>query len=215
MIAVYEFDPKTLIWVKEEVANVLGETRATLEAYLEQPDDSARLQQIAENIHTIRGAVEMLEIFGAVILSKEMENVTIGLQEDRIRLKEEAMDALMRGMLQLPAYLNQLYNGNKDIPIVFLPLLNDLRAVQEIPLLTESEFFAPSLAALKPELMTDEAGDVTWDIRTIAKNLRPIYLSGLLGVFRDERKKKNLRKLATVVMNLETASIQKKTEQLW
>lgn len=217
MVAVYEFDPKTLIWVKEEVANMLEDARGALEVYLESPEDVSYLNKIAENLHTIRGAVEMLEIFGAVLIAREMEEVTLALVNDEVKLKEDAMDALMRGMLQLPSYLNQLYHGNKDIPLVMLPLLNDMRAVQEKPLLTESEFFAPNMAALKPSLADGDGDgdDITWDIKTIAKNLRPVYLSGLLGVFKEDKLKKSLRMLATVIMNLEQASTQKKTEQLW
>ncbi len=215
MVAVFEIDPKTLIWVKEEIEKTLEESQSSLETYLEQPDDVARMEVIADSIHKIRGAVDMLEIFGAVLLAQEMEAVADALIADKIKLKDEAMDALMRGMLQLPAYLNQLYHGNKDIPLVLLPLLNDMRAVQDKALLTESAFFSPSLSALKPAEVDNDDKPATWDIRTIAKKLRPVYLSGLLGFFRDEKVKKSLRKLATVIMNLEQASTQKKTEQIW
>lgn len=215
MVAVFEIDPKTLIWVKEEIEKTLEESISTLEVYLEQPDEVARMEVIADSIHKIRGALEMLEIFGAVLLTQEMEAVAEALVADKIKLKDDAMDALMRGMLQLPAYLNQLYHGSKDIPLVLLPLLNDMRAVQEKALLTESAFFSPNLTALKPVEVDNDESPATWDMRTIAKKLRPVYLSGLLGFFRDEKVSKSLRMLATVITNLEQASTQKKTEQIW
>jgi len=216
LVAEFEIDPKTLIWVKEEVDATLEEAKSALEVYLEHPIDTARITMVADCIHKIRGAVEIVEIFGAVLLAQEMENVANELREDNIKLKEEAIEALMRGMLQLPAYLTQLYHGNKDIPLVLLPLLNDMRAVQEKPLLTESAFFSPNLTAFKPALADgDDDGPTTWDIRVIAKKLRPVYLTGLLGFFNNEKLKKSLRMLATVIMNLEQASTQKKTEQIW
>lgn len=214
MVAVYNIDPKTISWVREEINITLEDTKSALEAYLVNPDDVVRMEMIADSVHKICGAVEMVEIFGAVLIAREMELVARGLIKDEITLKDEAMDALMRGMLQLPAYLTQLYHGNKDIPLVLLPLLNDMRAVQDKPLLTESAFFSPNLAALKP-VGTDDDGPTTWDIKTIAKKLRPVYLSGLLGFFKGEKVKKSLRMLATVIMNIENASTQKKTEQIW
>ena len=35
---------------------------------------------------------------------------------------------LMRGTVLLPDYLERLQNGHRDIPIVLLPLLNEIRA---------------------------------------------------------------------------------------
>jgi len=218
LVVEFEIDPKTLIWVKEEVEATLEEAKSTLEIYLESDRSTARIAVVADGIHKIRGAVEMVEIFGAVLLAKEMEVVAIELMNDNIKRKEDAIEVIMRGMLQLPAYLAQLYHGSKDIPLVLLPLLNDMRAVQEKPLLTESAFFSPNLAAFKPVLADQEqsGGDTnTWDIRTIAKKLRPVYLVGLLDLFHDKKLKKSLRMLATVIMNLEQASTQKQTEQVW
>ncbi len=213
----FEIDPKTLIWVKEEVEATLEVAKSTLEIYLESDGSSARIAVVVDCIHKIRGAVEMVEIFGAVLLTKEMEIVAKELMNDNIKQREDAIEVLMRGMLQLPAYLAQLYHGSKDIPLVLLPLLNDMRAVQEKPLLTESAFFSPNLTALKPVLADGEGDDgpTTWDIRTVAKKLRPVYLVGLLGFFNDEKLKKSLRMLATVIMNLEQASTQKQSEQVW
>ena len=37
---------------------------------------------------------------------------------------------LMRGIVQLPDYLERLQSGHKDIPIVLLPLVNELRTAR-------------------------------------------------------------------------------------
>ena len=57
----------------------------------------------------------------------------------------------MRGIVQLPDYLERLQSGHKDIPIVLLPLLNDLRATRGEKLLTESVLFSPDLSAPMPD----------------------------------------------------------------
>jgi hypothetical protein len=49
----------------------------------------------------------------------------------------ESLDALMRAMVQLPSYLDRVLAGGRDMALVLLPLLNDLRAVRGSPLLSE------------------------------------------------------------------------------
>jgi chemosensory pili system protein ChpA (sensor histidine kinase/response regulator) len=43
----------------------------------------------------------------------------------------------MRAMVQLPTYLDRVLAGGRDLALVLLPLLNDLRAVRGSPLLSE------------------------------------------------------------------------------
>ena len=51
----------------------------------------------------------------------------------------------MRGTVLLPDYLERLQGGHRDIPIVLLPLLNDIRSARGAPGLNESVLFAPDL----------------------------------------------------------------------
>src|SRR5690606_32734673 len=50
-----------------------------------------------------------------------------------------------RGVVLLPDYLERLQSGHKDIPIVLLPLLNELRSARGEEGLSESVLFAPDL----------------------------------------------------------------------
>ena len=43
----------------------------------------------------------------------------------------------MRAMVQLPSYLERVLAGGRDLALVLLPLLNDLRAVRGSALLSE------------------------------------------------------------------------------
>src|SRR5690606_6294112 len=54
------------------------------------------------------------------------------------------------GVVLLPDYLERLQSGHKDIPIVLLPLLNELRAARGEAGLSESVLFAPDLARPLP-----------------------------------------------------------------
>ena len=92
----------------------------------------------------------MVELYGAAMVVEEMERVAKALLDDTVKQRDEAYSVLMRGMVQLPDYLERVQSGHKDIPIVLLPLLNDLRACRGDNLLTESALFSPDLHADLP-----------------------------------------------------------------
>src|SRR5215217_765805 len=68
-----------------------------------------------------------------------MEQVTSYLLTTAAERKNQAesLDALMRAMVQLPSYLERVLAGGRDLALVLLPLLNDLRAVRGSALLSE------------------------------------------------------------------------------
>ncbi|HSJ48900.1 MAG TPA: Hpt domain-containing protein, partial [Gammaproteobacteria bacterium] len=121
-------DYSTLRWVKQELDDTLNQARQALEAYVQNPDDQAQMSFCAAHLHQVFGTLQMVELYGASLLAEEMEQVAKALLEGGIRQPDDAYDVLMRSMLQLPDYLERLMRGGRDIPLVLLPLLNDLRA---------------------------------------------------------------------------------------
>jgi hypothetical protein len=103
------------------------------------------LRECAQDLHQVQGTLRMVELYGAAMVVENMERIADALVADTVRQREEAYSVLMRGMVQLPDYLERLQSGAKDIPIVLLPLLNDLRAVLGENLLSESALFTPIL----------------------------------------------------------------------
>jgi chemosensory pili system protein ChpA (sensor histidine kinase/response regulator) len=131
--------PQTFDLVGRELGGTLNEARIALEAYAEQPDNLSLLERCAGELHRVQGVLRVLEIYGAALLAEEMEQVTRYLIEtaaDR-RNHAESLDALLRAMVQLPSYLDRVLAGGRDLALVLLPLLNDLRAVRGSPLLSE------------------------------------------------------------------------------
>jgi chemosensory pili system protein ChpA (sensor histidine kinase/response regulator) len=141
-----------LSWIKPELDQSLARAREALEAYAEDSSDEPRIDSCLSELHQVQGSLRMVELYGAAMVIDEMESVARGLKDQRIRQRDEAFAVLMGGMVQLPDYLERLQGGHKDIPIVLLPLLNDLRACRGEKLLSESVLFAPNLdAPLPPE----------------------------------------------------------------
>ena len=130
---------QTFELVGREVNLTLAAARGALESYVEQPDNAAFLEQCVQDLHQVQGVLRMLEIYGAALLAEEMEHVAQYLLATHAERKSQAesLDALMRAMVQLPSYLERVLAGGRDLALVLLPLLNDLRAVRGSALLSE------------------------------------------------------------------------------
>ena len=123
-------DFTTLGWVKPELDETLRQARIEVEAYAEDPSDASRMRLCANYLHQVQGTLRMVELYAPAMVAEEMEGVAVALQEDGVADRDGACAALMRGVVLLPDYLERLQSGHKDIPIVLLPLLNELRAAR-------------------------------------------------------------------------------------
>ncbi|MCP4697834.1 MAG: hypothetical protein GY862_13425, partial [Gammaproteobacteria bacterium] len=140
----------TLMWVKPAIDDTLKQTRQSLEQFVENPDDTRSLQDAVGWLREIRGALTLMETSTACLLVGEMEHVTQALLDNKVANKESAYDILMRGLIQLPNYLDHLALGYPDIPMALLPLLNKLRALRKQAPLPATSLFTPDLSVNSP-----------------------------------------------------------------
>ena len=204
-----ELDINTLSWVKSEIDETLNQARTALEAYVEDPDDESRLQFCFNYLHQVRGTLQMVELYGATMAAEEMEILTQALLDKQVNNREDAYEVLMRGILQLPDYLEHLLAGHQDIPVVLMPLLNDLRAARGEALLSENALFAPDLTVDAP---TNEM--IATDIIDLARKLRHNYHLGLLGWFRDKDSEASLKRIGDVIEKLRQAAGEQEINRL-
>lgn len=210
-------DHRALAWVKKELDETLLHARQALESYVEAPNDPAPLQSCADLLHQVVGALHVLEFDGAALLAEEMERLAKGLLEGSVRQRDDAYEVLMRAILQLPDYLEKLQSGQKDQPIVLLPLLNEIRAALGEKLFSELLLFTPDLSAISADEQSPPRAfsGTDNDIRQEARKLRHRYQVGLLGWYRGQDPAANLKVLADVVAQLEAASSQQPVMRLW
>jgi chemosensory pili system protein ChpA (sensor histidine kinase/response regulator) len=145
------------------------------------------MRTCADHLHQVQGTLQMVELYGAAMVTAEMETLAIALLEDHVTYREEAYAALMRGLMQLPDYLERLSSGHRDVPVVLLPLLNDLRASREQEPLPESAMFHPNLDAFLPEQAPAAMSEAYADAhRGELVDLRLRFQQQLLGWFRGQ-----------------------------
>jgi chemosensory pili system protein ChpA (sensor histidine kinase/response regulator) len=213
-----EVGTQTLQAAAREIGVSLADARTALESHVEQPDNLALLERCATELHQVQGALRVLEIYGAALLAEEMEQVGRYLIETAAdkRNHAEVLDALMRAMVQLPGYLERVLAGGRDLALVLLPLLNDLRAVRGSALLSEGTLL---LLNLKSDRQAQPAaptpGEPPLNVAQWARRLRARFQSGLIGWIRGERTAENLEVLAAVANKVEQVATQQPVFQLW
>ncbi len=195
-------DGNTLAWVKSEIDTTVDNARQALEAYVETPEDESQLRFCLNYMHQVYGTLHMVELYGAGMLAHEMEALTEAVLENKVKNRDDAFEVIMRGMMQLPDYLEKLQQGQQDYPMVLLPLLNDLRAARSAALLSESALFSPELDVDAPIPL----GETEESIHALTRKLRYAYHMGLLDWFGDNNSVAGLKKIGAVFDKLRPAA---------
>ncbi|MDH5734607.1 MAG: Hpt domain-containing protein, partial [Gammaproteobacteria bacterium] len=205
----------SLRWVKKELDHILHEAQVSLSAYIEDSARQESLNECIDHLHMVQGTLQMVELYGAAQMAEEMELLAKAVLNNQVKQKDDAYDVLMRAMLQLPDYLESLQAGNKDVPMVLLPMLNDLRASRNESLLSENVMFFPDIDASDADDTTGVQEIEAGKLAAIAKKIRPHYQMGLIGWFKGEKVKPSLKRILAVLAELEKNSANHSIRRLW
>ncbi len=204
--------------VARELAATLNEVRIALEAAAETPADKTPIARAAGLMHGARGVLRVVEVYGAALLAEEMEHTAHWLAETTTDARQlaDGLDALMRSCVQLPTYLERVLGGGRDLALVLLPLLNDLRAVRGAPLLSEGTLLSLNLSSERaPTDRQPKAGEPRLSAAQWARRVRAKFQAGLLALIRGEGAESGLGSLSEVTTRLETAATTVAVFQLW
>jgi chemosensory pili system protein ChpA (sensor histidine kinase/response regulator) len=211
-----DIDFTTLTWVKGELDETLKQARLALEAFVEDPDDASQMRFCATYLHQVQGTLRMVELYGAAMVTEEMEQLAIALQNRQVGALDEAYAVLMRGIVQLPDYLERLQTGLKDIPIVLLPLLNDLRGARGEKSLSESALFAPDLSQAMPATVSGPIAPLPeLELRQLAAVARSQFQIALLRWFKGVEPEINLARMIEVCDRLVSVVAQEEGRRLF
>ena len=207
-------DFSTLTWVKGELDETLDRAKSALEEFVENAEDTNQIQQCANYLHQVQGTLKMVELYGAAMVAEEMELVANDLSDGKIHDQDSAFDVLMRSILQLPDYLERIELGHKDVPMVLLPLVNDLRAVRTEKLLSESALFNPDLKLGVPQRISDADTTVSAaQLKTLLAKIRSAFQLSLLKWIKGQ--KQGLNNLQVLVDKLQNILPEVEFKQLF
>ncbi len=211
MLMAEKFDVSTLNWVKGEIDETLKQARVSLEAYVDNPSDDAQIRFCVAYLHQVCGTLQMVELFGAAQAAKEMEQLAVALQEQKLKDPQPAYELLMRAILLLPDYLETLQAGQPDTPVLLLPLINDLRTCYGEKALTEAAIFHPDFSVAPPPRGADLP---KVNMRALAHKLYPYYHNSLVKISKNIDLANSIKTIATVLEKLLVPSSRHEVRQL-
>ncbi|MCJ7955934.1 MAG: Hpt domain-containing protein [Pseudomonas sp.] len=195
-------DYVALEWVKGDIAETLKQARSALDTFVETRDSDAIAECLA-GIHQVHGALQMVEFYGAALLAEEIEALALALQAERVSQRDESIRLLQQALGQLPLYLDRVHSARRDLPLVVLPLLNDLRSARGESLLSETSLFSPQLLSIAP--LPDEAlaQRTLPDLHEQLRQWHQLLQQALAGLLREDHGPSNLEDMARVFARLE------------
>ncbi|WP_122763930.1 Hpt domain-containing protein [Pseudomonas viridiflava] len=195
-------DYVALEWVKGDIAETLKQARSALDAFVETHDDDV-ISQCLAGIHQVHGALQMVEFYGAALLAEEIEELALALKAGRVSQRDESIRLLQQALGQLPLYLDRVHSARRDLPLVVLPLLNDLRSARGESLLSETSLFSPQLLSIAPlpdETLTQRAPP---ELHEQLRQWHQLLQQALAGLLREDHGPSNLEDMARVFARLE------------
>ena len=89
-------DFTTLQWVKPELDDTLSIAREALESYVDNPGKRDYMRTCADHLHQVQGTLQMVELYGAAMVTAEMETLSIALLEDHGLQASEVQASCLR-----------------------------------------------------------------------------------------------------------------------
>ena len=213
---VIESPVSALAIISTELMETVRNAHLAIEDCVDGRGGSAALVRAGELLHQARGALQLAETYGAALLAEEMELACKYLASLRAgKGREDGLDALTRSMVQLPAYIERLLAGGRDIALVLLPMLNDLRAARGEPLLSEGTLLLLNLSPSRSESAAARPKASGEDPVLVATRLRPKFQLALLGWIKGGNTQRHLDTLAKVMAALENSATRDDMYQLW
>lgn len=213
---VVRHDYLALDWVKGEIVETLNQAQHALEAYVESPEDSSQMRFCQAYLHQVRGTLQMVEFYGAALLAEEMEQLSQALLAGDIAETQQsaAHEVLLKAMLQLPFYIEKIRASRRDLPLMLLPLLNDLRAVRGEALLSETALFKPDLAQAH-QGQVPEAIAKHPRLSQLTQKIRRHYQTLLLLLLRNQAQPQHIKQLEKLFDQLITITGEAAMLPLW
>jgi chemosensory pili system protein ChpA (sensor histidine kinase/response regulator) len=208
-------DYVALEWVKGEIAETLTQARHALETFIANPGDTAAMEDCLDCVHQVHGSLQMIEFYGAALLAEEIEQLALALQHDEVAERTQAQQLLTQALTQLPAYLDRIHSARRDLPLVVLPLLNDLRSARGESLLSETSLFAPQLVSVPP--LDQHSLDLrnSPELPALLRKLRQTLQTALVGLLREQDVQTQLGYMGKVFARLEQLCVDAPLAPLW
>jgi len=153
-----------LTWVRLDLDKHLNQVRTQIEHAANSDHTDNGLEETARHLTQLKYTFDTMVLPGAALVVTEMITVCEKIDHDKVRKRQAAFGALMDAIVIVPSYLDRLQAGHHDLPVLLLPIINELRAAYNANIVSEAKLFAPSLDVPLPEMEHEADGhDAAFD----------------------------------------------------
>jgi hypothetical protein len=204
-------------WIRQEINQQLENAKSDLQVYTEHFDDVERLKKCQQEISTIQKILYLAGVHGGEQLADEIGKVLIALTDESIQDRDVALEVVAQGFIQLGEYLQHIQEGYADLPVVILPLLNELRAVRNAELLSDILVFIPEDVVVDNSLIgTDEYHRLSPEmLEKACTRLRFHFQRALLAWYKGIKTDVALQNIQKITTNLIKISQPMSLRILW
>lgn len=200
--------------VRDELLATIEASAAKLEQFVADRDNGDLLQGCIDGIKQISGTLSLVQLKGADILAQEVlalaQEITTGLNEEA----DIYISTLTSSFFILPRYLEYVQQTKRNMPVLLIPAINEMRLVRGVAPLKDSHFFDVDLNIKRgnPGQTTSLMGE---DIAALARRLRHMYQVGLLAVLKGKQVKPSLGMMQRALERLDIISAGRPLGKLW
>ncbi|MCV6624638.1 MAG: Hpt domain-containing protein [Cellvibrionaceae bacterium] len=200
-------DLTALDWVLGEIAESLNQSQQALEAYMANADDATQLRFCLTHLHQVYGSLQMIELEAPAMLAGEMERLTQEMLDGAVTTEESVAKLLMRAIVQLPLYLQQIKREQKFHSASVYPLVNELRSARGDSLIIDAVGFNPKLDMLQQSSgMAPKLVKQPDHFLQVAKKLQQMFQFAAASALRGIDLKQNREYLKKVFLRLKSIS---------
>lgn len=199
--------------VKDQLDESLKLAETSLEQFLEEPDNDTKLHFCIEQFAQVKGVLKLIELDGAAMLVEELINLTNLVVAHRAKDRDHVLGTLSGALMVLNKYLEFVQLQQQSLPVLLIPVINDLRSLLHKPLLPESTFFEYAQEVL-PTFSNAKPADHA-QLEQIGRRLRHMYQVGMLGVFKGDNITTHAKIMYRALSRLESLSGDVPMTKLW
>lgn len=177
--------------VRDELFATMEEAELSLEHFIADRHNGSLLQQAVENLHQVRGTLNLIELTGAELLAQEVLDQATDIPAGAGEERDVQLSALSNALHVLRRYLENVEANRQEMPELLLPAINDLRQAGGQPALPESFFFSVRLDHARPHTAPPAIDGAARESE--GRRLRHMYQVGLLGFIREQNPQASLK----------------------
>lgn len=179
------FDSGPLSWVMEEIREALNRSRGALHEAVAKGREHSTTQLNYANtyLHQAHGALQMIDVDGATILTDAVEDILRRMMSGDIALNHANIRIIEQTYLALTEYLQELLSGEQPQPLRLFAYYKELQELRGAERIHPADLFFPDLDTLAENLQKaeDPIGDAP-DTRPDYVSLRSRFEKALLAV---------------------------------